>query len=185
MSTKNRFLLILAALALGMALVIASQPARAADSCKATYTVRSGDTPAAIADKYDVAFEAFTKANRLYSPYYTIYVNQALCIPATSKVYNGSPNSATAQAADYTARLNGKNVEISTSNFPKKNSYYVKVGPAGSTAGTKVGQLNTGSSGGSLKGSYPLPKNLQSATQTTVCMKNNTTDANVCRTAKR
>lgn len=155
-----------------------------ANECKSFYVVHAGDTLGAIAAKYDASIDDLTKTNRLYGPYHTIYVNQKLCIPANAKPLAGIPKFANALAADYKARINGNSLAIQTSNFPKGSGYYVKVGPAGSAAGQKIGMFNT-ASGGSLSFNYALPEKLAKAAQVTVCLKNNTTDANVCRIAKR
>jgi hypothetical protein len=40
-------------------------------------------------------------------------------------------------------------------------------------------------SGGSLSFNFALPEKLSKAAQVSVCLKNNSTDANVCRIAKR
>ena len=165
-------------------LVVPFQPTLAATDCKAVVNVRPGNTLAGFAQKYDVRFEDLAKANGLYKPYYTIYVYQDLCIPKTSKPYTSSPNTANTAAADYQASLSGNNLVITTSNFPKQNSYYIKVGSAGNKAKQKIDQLNT-KTGGSLKGIYLLPDKMKTAATISVCLKNNVSDANVCRVAKR
>ncbi len=48
----------------------------------------------------------------------------------------------------------------------------------------KVGQLNTGS-GGTRILKLALPADLVKAGKLTVCLKNNMTDANVCRVTKK
>jgi LysM domain len=174
----------LIAVCLIAAVVSLAQPALAATTCQAIVTVRPGNTLAGFADKYDVRFEDLAKANHLYQPYYTIYVNQNLCIPKTSKPYTSNPKTATAPAADYTAHISGKDLVINTTYFPKQSAYYVKVGSAGSKAKQKIGQLNT-KTGGSLEGVYALPDKMKNATEVSVCVKNNVSDANVCRVAKR
>ncbi len=155
-----------------------------ASNCQASYMVHAGDTLGAIADKYNASIDDLTKANRLYAPYYTIYVNQKLCIPSGAKPLSNIPKFANALAADYTARINGKTLAIQTKNFPKGSGYYVKVGPAGSVPSQKIGMFNT-ASGGSLSFNFALPEKLSKAAQVSVCLKNNSTDANVCRLAKR
>jgi LysM repeat protein len=154
-----------------------------ASACRASVTVRPGDTLGKYAEKYNVRITDLTAANRLYAPYYTIYVGRKLCIPGEASPLAGVPTYATAPAADFSARLNGNFVEIKTSNFPKYSSYYVKA-TSGSVKDQKIGLLNTGS-GGTKVLKLALPDKLSKAAQVTVCLKNNVTDANVCRLAKR
>jgi LysM repeat protein len=176
---------LLLALALLAALFTAASPVDLAQagSCRATTTVRSGDTLGTIAKEFNVRIDNLTAANRLYAPYYTIYVGQKLCIPADANNLAGVPSYATAQAADFTARVSDATVEIKTSNFPKYSGYYIKIS-SGSVKNQKIGLLNTGS-GGARVIKLALPAQLSRAARLTVCLKNNVTDANVCRIAKR
>ena len=157
--------------------------ALAASTCQASLVVRPWDTLGAIAQKYNVRIDALTQANKLYAPYYTIYVNQSLCIPRQAPAYTGTPTYATALAADFTARLQKGNLVITTSSFPKSSAYYVKAGKDAHSA-AKVGMFNT-KAGGTLQISLVLPARLQNSSSLYICLKNNVTDANICRTAKR
>jgi LysM repeat protein len=167
-----------------LAAFVPNQAVLASSSCQKTVSVRSGDTLGTIAEKYDVAIDDLTKANSLHSPYYTIYVGQKLCIPSDAKHLAGIPKFATALAADFSARLSGKSVNLKTANFPKNSTYYVKVGSGSNSASEKIGQINTGA-GGTLSPTFALPTKLQNAAKVSVCLKNAVTDANVCRTATR
>jgi LysM repeat protein len=176
-----RFLAIL--LAVSILPLPASPPvALAASPCKASYVVRTGDTLGVLAQKFNVRIDALTKANKLYAPYYTIYVNQSLCIPRDAPAFSGAPTYATALAADFKARLQKGNLVITTSSFPKSSAYYVKAGKDARSA-AKVGMFNT-KSGGTLQINLVLPAKLQNSSSLLICLKNNVTDANVCRTAK-
>lgn len=159
------------------------QAALAASPCQASHVVRKGDSLGAIAQQYDVRIDELTKANRLYSPYYTIYVGQSLCIPREAPGFSGAPKYAAALAADFSARLSQDKLVITTSNFPKSSAYYIKAGSSPQSA-AKIGMFNT-KSGGLLQVTVVLPAKLQKASQLVVCLKNNVTDANLCRTARR
>jgi LysM repeat protein len=173
------------ALALLATLFAAARPLEQAqaNACRASAVVRSGDTLAEIAMKYNVRITDLTAANNLYGPYFTIYVGQKLCIPADAGPLGGVPNYANALAADFSTRLNGNTVEIKTSNFPKYSSYYVKAS-SGSAKDIKIGLLNT-AAGGTKILKLVLPDQLAKAAQMTICLKNAVTDANVCRVARR
>ncbi len=176
--------LLLAIVLLAMSAVFLPAQTTLAADCKAMYTVAPGDTLLKVGQKYNASIADLTKANKLYNPYYTIYVRQSLCIPADADPLGSVPKYANSLAADYKARLSDKTLTINTTNFPKNSAYYIKVGGSGSAANTKIGQLNT-KSGGSINASFALPDKYQKASQVSVCLKNNATDANVCRAATR
>lgn len=178
----TRLLTLTLALALLLAATLPASPAQA-KACRASVSVRSGDTLGKIAQKFNVAVKDLTSSNRLYAPSYSIYVGQKLCIPAEAGALAGIPAYANALAADFSARSSGGSLEIKTSNFPKNNSYYVKIS-GGGAQNEKIGLLNTGTGGTKLL-KLALEANLAKAAKLTVCLKNNMTDANICRTAKK
>ena len=175
------FLVLIAAM---LASALPGSNASAADvSCKGKYFVKPNDTINKIAEKYSVRAEDLTAANHIYSPYFTIYVGQSLCIPVKSKVITKIPKWGDALAADYKVKLTKDNFTITTSNFPKNSFYFVKV--AGSNPGsnknfTKVGRLPTGA-GGTLTATFSLPDELVNTNAAWVCLKNVYSDANICR----
>jgi LysM repeat protein len=152
------------------------------ESCKSTYTVKSGDYLSRIADDFDVSLSDLANANDLKSPY-VIYVGQKLCIPGKSS--SGSSGSTGSSSAGTKARISVSKskdtLTITTSNFPTKNSYYVKVDNARDNRleWSKVGVLNTGKDS-SVKASFKLPDALKNASSLNVCLKNIYTDAMVC-----
>jgi len=154
-------------------------------SCSTRYTVKSGDSLGSIADKYNVKVVDIDKANNLHSPY-TIYVWQSLCIPANSKPESSHPDYAKYLAANFTANLTSEKVNIRTSNFPKGSTYYVKVAPVGTAMSkyVKIGQLKT-KSGGVISAGFLLTKEMKKYNQLSVCLKNVTTDAQICRVANK
>ena len=167
-----------------MAFVLGSLPqaslAATEASCQATYTVKSGDYLTKIADAYDVTWSALAEANDLKSPY-VIYVGQKLCIPGKST--SGSTGSTTGSSgkASFTAVKSGSSLVITTTNFPTKASYYVKVDDPRDRKieWHKIGTLNTGKDT-SVKESFKLPDDIKNASSFLVCLKNLHNDAQIC-----
>lgn len=153
-----------------------------ARACKTRHTIQAGDSLASLAKQYKVKVEDIVSINKIYSPY-TIYVWQLLCIPANSPAPASIPSYANRLAADFSARLRGNALQITTSNFPSSSTYYVKVSPS-APGRQRIGLLKTGT-GGIVRPSFTLPDKLVKAETLSVCLKNVVTDANVCRTAKR
>src|SRR5512143_1237068 len=101
-----------------------AQSALAASTCRTYYVVRAGDTLAAISKKYDAKVEDMAKANKLYDPYMTIFVRQALCIPPKPRPYSSAPSAATKVAADFKATIKGNRVSLFLRNMPKVGSFF-------------------------------------------------------------
>ncbi len=164
-----------------MALSLASlpQPATAA-TCTATYTVKSGDYLIKIANDFDVGWRDLAEANDLKSPY-VVYVGQKLCIPGKSTSGTTGATTGSSGKASFTAKKSDNSLVITTSNFPTKSSYYVKVDDARDRGleWHKIGVLNTGKES-SLKESFKLPSDLKNASSFNVCLKNIYTDAQIC-----
>lgn len=173
--------LLIAALLSGLLLALLPAQAAFARACKARHSVLPGDSLGTLARQYKVKVEDLVSANKLYQPY-TIYVYQILCIPANSSGPTSIPSYANSLAADFTPRLRGNSLEISTRNFPSSATYYVKVG-LNTPGKQRIALLKTGS--GLLQANFSLPDNLVQAKSLSVCLKNVVTDANVCRTATR
>ncbi len=154
--------------------------------CKYSYTVRSGDTLNIIAKKYNVDVTKLVEANPLGEKRW-IYVLQSLCIPSGKAVYNSKvPGWTNNLAGDYTAKRVGKYVVITTTNFPKNNAYYVKVGKptAALNEMKKLGMFKTGEKK-NPSSSYALPNNLR-LESLKVCLKENAlTRNNICRSVTR
>ncbi|MEJ2266326.1 MAG: LysM peptidoglycan-binding domain-containing protein [Anaerolineales bacterium] len=173
-----------ALLVLAVLVTALPQPSLAAtdESCRSTYTVKSGDYLSRIADDFDVSLSDLANANDLKSPY-MIYIGQQLCIPGkSSSGSSGSTGSSSAGSkASISVSKSKEAITITTSNFPTKNSYYVKVDNArdNKLEWSKVGVLNTGKES-SVKASFKLPDALKNASSLNVCLKNIYTDAMVC-----
>ena len=100
---------------------------------------------------------------------------------ATKSSSSGSSSSAKWKGS-YTADLVSDEIEISTSNFPKNSSFFVKVDGIGSW--TKIGTLRI-KSDTSVTESFTLPNKLAKAKTVAVCLKNIENDTVSCLTAYR
>jgi len=188
--TQSR-LLILLSLALIVSLFLSAWPAgiqtaqAAAEKpkCKITYTVKSGDTLNSIAKKYNVNVKVLVDSNPLGEKKW-IYIQQPLCIPVTSKTYQKDvPGWTNNVAGDFTAKRVGKNVVITSTNFPKNNTYFVKIDKQiiQSQAMKKIGTFQTGEKK-TTKLSYLIPNPLRVGSQLYICLKENAqTRNNICR----
>lgn len=181
-------------LVLAMALILASapQPALAASiteaadaDCKETYTVKSGDYLIKIADDYDVDWRDLAEANDLEAPY-IVFLGMKLCIPAKSGSGSGSGSSGGSTSgssgkASFTAVKNDNSLVISTSSFPTKSYYFVKVDDARNQRleWHKIGTLRTGNET-AVKESFRLPEELRNSNSFLVCLKNIYSDAQIC-----
>jgi LysM repeat protein len=174
---KSLFAIIVLALLLGGAF----SPAVAApdvSGCRAVHKVVEGDTLNLITEKYDVSLDYLVKYNGIYkdAPNFNsrrpIYVDQKICIPTGAPIWNEkTPTWASWPASNYTAKLVGNTLTIRTTWFNYPTTFYVKIGSQ------KVYLLKVKYQATTI--SFPIPKNLTTAKQ--VCLKNVTSDANVCR----
>ena len=179
---------------LAVALILASapQPAMAASiteatdaTCKETYTAKSGDYLLKIADAYDVDWRDLAEANDLEAPY-VVFVGMKLCIPAKSGSGSGSGSSGGSTSgssgkASFSAVKSQNSLVISTSSFPTKSSYYVKVDDARNNRleWHKIGTLRTGNET-TVKATFKLPDELRNSNSFLVCLKDIYTDAQIC-----
>ena len=124
------------------------------------------------------------KVNNLVDPY-TIFVDQYLCIPRKAPAYSLTiPKYANNLAANFTVTRKSNVLTISTSNFPKKSAYYVKI--ADSTTPkkfTKVGILQIDKKQNVMV-KFILSNKLRKTQNMQVCLKNSITDENICRPVK-
>ena len=95
---KSKIVQKAANLAIAMALILATlfmivpnQTALAAE-CAVNHVVTSGETISSIAVEYDVDWQEIAAANNLKDPY-TIFINQTLCIPASTTSSSSSSSS--------------------------------------------------------------------------------------------
>jgi LysM repeat protein len=156
----------------------ATQPG-ATPKCGTPYTVKRGDTLAAIGLKFDVTPYTIADGNKMVKPY-TIYAGQNLCIPENNK--NGSLEGkyANALAAYFTAGFSPNGIYVQPSNYPK-NPVWVKGDNAGDKARkfVKIGRLNAKNTA-NTRVTFTLPTELKNAKTLTVCLKNTLSDYNQC-----
>lgn len=171
-----------------IAIILASVPQLAGAAtdatCQDTYTVKSGDYLVKIAGEYDVTWLDIAQANDLESPYVLI-VGQRLCIPSksTSGSSGGTTGGSTGSSgsASFTVAKSQNSLTITTSKFPTRSFYYVKVDDPRDRGieWNKVGILSTGQET-SVKKTFELPSDFRNATSVLVCLKNIYNDAQIC-----
>ncbi len=180
-------ILVLAFLAGSLPQPALAAPAAATGTCNTKYTVKSGDSLSSIALQFKITWTELAAANNLKEPY-TIYIGQVLCVPiASGTTSGGSSTTGSSNKASFSLALKGTFLTISTSNFPAKNFYYVKVSDGRYLQGPtiyKIGMLKVGKNPNHTY-AYRLPNELNSADYVMVCLKNVVTDVNTCRSIKR
>jgi murein DD-endopeptidase MepM/ murein hydrolase activator NlpD len=177
----GKALTLLLALALLTAAMPQATPAQAA-SCASNYTVVSGDTLSAIADKNKLTVAELATANDLKEPY-TLQVGQTLCIPgAAATTTTTTTTEATGTDPTFKITVAAGYITLNTANFPTKNVFYVKVGEGTRHVSDyqKVGTLRTKKTGAVQK-TFRLPKTMRTPTSLTVCVKNALTDETLCK----
>jgi murein DD-endopeptidase MepM/ murein hydrolase activator NlpD len=185
----KRFWQVIFSFTLVLAIVAGTLPARvqAADlqvTCASHYTVVSGDTLSAIADKYSLTVLELASANDLKDPY-PLYVGQSLCIPASSSSSSSSNSSSsstsTATSAKFTVTRDGNYITIKVNNLPKKSVYYVKIDDAKDRIykWIKIGLVRMGKNTAITK-TIKLPRGARGTDTFNICLKNGTTDALYC-----
>jgi hypothetical protein len=174
-------LLLLSLLAALLPQAEAAASPSAAARCATTYSVKQGDSLAAIGKKLDIKPYSIAVENKMAIPY-PIFVGQRLCIP--EKDSNGSLASkyANALAAYFTAGFTPNGIYVQPSNYPK-NPVWVK---GDNTADkvknfVKIGRLNAKATGNS-RVTYTLPSELKNAKGLTVCLKDILSDYSQCVT---
>ena len=178
--------LVMVCLAFSLLGVLPLQPAAAASmnatpKCGTPYTVKQGDTLAAIGKKYDVKPYTIAAGNKMVAPY-TIYVGQRLCIPEKDVSGSLAGKYANALAAYFKAGFSPKGIYVQAYNYPT-HPVWVKGDDAGNKAKTfvKVGKLNAKITGNS-RVNFVLPTELKKAKTLTVCLKDVLSDYNQCVT---
>jgi LysM repeat protein len=175
-----------ASLLLILAFLAGALPIRtfaAAAKCQETYIVKSSDTFRKIANAFDVRWEELAAANKMDGSY-ALFVGQKLCIPDSKKSVDNRKAPDT-KPGNFSASIQGNNLRIETTNFPKKNSFVVKIDNAGKAGyeWIKHSILRTkkDSSGTYVLG---LTGKQRDWTSINVCLKNLTTDVLICRIAR-
>ena len=165
------------------------QNASAATTCRTYYVVQDGDTTPKLSHTFDLKWREIADANEL--PYtWKPVAGTKLCIPGeessdSSSSVSSSPSTSIPEDsnASYSAKVVGKNVYITMSNYSKKQAYYVKVrdGTAWIGGWEKIGTVKVPKKT-TVSKRFTLPQDLKGAIYIDVCLKNATTDSLVCRT---
>jgi len=178
--------LLMAFLAFSLLAALLPRPVAAASltatpNCGAPYTVKKGDTLAAIGKKLDVTPYTIADGNKMVKPY-TIYVGQRLCIPEKDKTGSLAGKYTKTPAAYFTAGFSPKGIYIQPYNYPK-NPAWVKGDDAGDKVKSfvKIGRLNARNTGDS-RVNFTLPSELKDAKSLTVCLKDILSDYSQCVT---
>jgi len=174
-------------LALALLAVSLPQPA-AAQTCSRNHTVAAGETVSNIAETYKITTTELAAANDLKEPY-TIYVGQVLCIPASTTTTTTTPTggtTSTSTSPELLVAISGNKILVSADNYPKQNTYNVRVGEKGSTYGkwVRLGRVRSRKDG-SLDASFLFPKGLRNSRVLDICLKNLTSDDVSCARIKQ
>ena len=178
---------LLAAIALLMALF--PQPAQAA-TCVAYYVVQEGDTTPKIAHTFNLKWGDIADANDL-DPGDKLVVGDRLCIPPGSKDESSSTGGGTStflpdtdSKAKFSVYISSGKMHLSLSKFSINHVYLVKVRDVavGVDGWEKLEKIKV-----KKKTTYNLvlnvPKDLRNTLFLSVCLKDQTSDELVCRTA--
>jgi len=176
---------ILIVLALLVSVVPQSVQAAPTATCSKMYTVATGDTLSKIALQFNVTQQALVDANNLKEPY-VIVVGQTLCIPGTPTTGGTTSTGTTPKGPDFTVTRDGNRITVKLVNLTPKRPYIVKVGYdlRPSTIMTKLGTVRTNKVGAGQK-SFQFPKGLRNLTEYGMCLKDQVTDAVMCKTIKQ
>lgn len=177
--------------AIGLVLVLAllatalpaPMPVLAADNCAKKYTVVAGDTLSKIALANNITVAELAAANNLKEPY-TITIGQVLCIPASSTTTSTSGDTTTTTTSSgpsLTASRDGRLVTVTIKSFPTQTMFFVRISEGRrNPVAYRLGYMKTKKSG-DLSKTFKLPKELWNVSYFTVCAKNTTTDALLCK----
>jgi len=170
-----------------LAAVFTAVPVRTAMAaeCAVNHVVTSGETISSIAVKYDVDYQVIATANNLKDPY-TIFINQTLCIPASSSSSGSSSSSSSSSSTTSTRGFeltrDATRIYVSTTGFKKERSYFVKIRNAGTRniVWYKLDDILLTQKSGSVEASYKLPTSFRLVKIIEVCFKNMENDSLIC-----
>lgn len=167
-------------------LVVPNRPALAAE-CAVNHVVTSGETISSIAFDFDVDWQDIAAANNLKDPY-TIFVNQTLCIPASTTASSASSSSSSSSTSKsstgFDLTRDATRIYVSTTGFKKESSYFVKIRNGGTTdiEWFKLDEFLLTQKSGSVEASFRLPVGYRQMKVLVVCFKNMENDSLVCNT---
>lgn len=174
------------------------QPAQAAVTCRTYHWVKESDTTPYISHTYGLKWWQIAQANEM-KPWEPLEVGQRLCIPAadqvkeTTKKTSEKDKEKTGVRVDYPAddpkakisvSITGKRVYLSLSNFAEDHTYLVKARDVDLGVGGwyKLGTKSIEDKK-SYSFAYDLPQKLWNVPVLSVCLKDQTSDELICRTA--
>jgi LysM repeat protein len=172
---------------LGLLVSAIPQPVQAAPTatCSKMYTVVSGDTLSKIALQFNVTVQALADANNLKEPY-VITVGQVLCIPGTTTTGGGTTGS-TSKAPDFTVTRDGNRITVKLVNFTPKRPYRLTIGPDSRTSSPnwiRLGLLRTNKAGVGQR-TFQLPRDFRERPSYRMCLKDQVTDAVMCKNIRQ
>lgn len=171
-ASSFRLVLLLVLVAVPLLAAFQVQPAQAATTCMAQYTVKEGESIYAIAAKYGINASRIASANSLKYPY-KLATGQTLCIPAQTSFPT---------TAKLVPEIHGNMLYLYGSGFTTKTAVVVKARVGDTGTWYKLGELKIKSTA-AFNVSYKLPKSLQGKLYIQVCLKDLRTDAFICRPA--
>ena len=182
-----------AGLCLALLAAILPQPAQAATSCRAYYTVREGDTTPYISQTFNLKWRDIAGANDM-EPYDKLTVGQRLCIPPesastkteTSNTSGGNKTKVQVPETDKKAvvivSISAGRIGLTTKSFSVEHTYLVKARDANTGNGGwyKIDVITVKKSKTQNFG-FDVPSDLRSTTPLSVCLKDIYTDELICR----
>lgn len=167
---------------LALVIVMAALPGAAQAArprCVERYTVKSGDTVASIARKYDLNWSLLVDANNLKDPY-LLTVGQRLCIPPEKDAADAG-KAPDRKAVDFTVSAAKRTITIS-GKFPVDSKFLIKVDDAQETGRDwfKLGYMEVDEDD-SFKESFTLPEDMGYVAIVDICLKNQRTNALACK----
>jgi LysM repeat protein len=173
---------ILALAVLGAAL---PQPVQAAVSCRAYYTVQTGDTTPHIAHTFNLKWKDIATANGM-KVIDRLTTGQQLCIPVEEETTTTKKvtTPATDKKASIQVSIAGKRIFLSLSNFTQEHTYLVKVRDArvGIDGWYKYKEI-TVNQDTDLTWRFSVPEDLTHVLYLRVCLKDQYTNQLICRLA--
>lgn len=145
--------------------------------CIAYHTVKNGESLRHIANRYGVPIRILMMVNGL-TRNYQLDVGETLCIPPEG-VYTFYKWDCYYSDPIFEAYASGKRVYLEGSDFPRSNTYFVRVAPYGSGAWKRMGSV-TASRHGLFSASFKIPSNMRKYPVLMVCIKNVDNDRVYC-----
>jgi LysM repeat protein len=188
-----RRLAISAGLSMALLAAVLPQPAQAATTCRAYYTVRNGDTTPYISQTFNLKWRDIAKANDM-APTDKLTVGQRLCIPPesastkseTSSTAGGNKTKVQVPETDKKAvvliSISAGRIGLTTKSFSVDHTYLVKARDANTGVGGwyKIDVITVKKSK-TQNFDFNIPSDLRSTSKLSICLKDIYTDELICR----